>query len=179
MMDDTTLVKKTIAGDNSAFGMLVQKYQSAVYGLCYHLVGNFADAQDLAQEAFVRAYQDLHQLREPAKFANWLHRLTRNICGMWLRRRKEQIVSLEEVSEEYFADSETPQPLEELEREEMHQFVRQSIDALSEKNHLTVTLYYMDGLSYRDIGNFLGVPVSTVKSRLHESRKHPMNTPKR
>jgi len=171
MANDEILVKKAISGDKDAFGQLVQIYQGAVYGLCYHIVGNFADAQDLAQEAFVQAYQDLHQLREPAKFANWLNRVTRNVCGMWLRRRNSKIVPLDEVALEDFANPATSTPLEEIEAEEMHQFVRRAIDALSEKNQLTVTLFYMDGLSYKKIGDFLGVPVSTVKSRLHESRK--------
>ncbi|MFQ6043213.1 MAG: bifunctional nuclease domain-containing protein, partial [Candidatus Poribacteria bacterium] len=171
MADDEILVKKAMAGDRDAFGQLVRIYQGAVYGLCYHIVGNFADAQDLAQEAFVRAYQDLHQLREPAKFANWLNQLTRNVCGMWLRRQKNKIVPLDEVASENLADYATSTPLEEIEAEEMHQFVRRAIDALSEKNKLTVTLFYMDGLSHQKIGDFLSVPVSTVKSRLHESRK--------
>jgi RNA polymerase sigma-70 factor (ECF subfamily) len=171
MANDEILVKKAMAGDKDAFGQLVQIYQGAVYGLCYHIVGNFADAQDLAQEAFVQVYQDLHQLREPAKFANWLNRVTRNVCGMWLRRRKSNMVSLDEVALEDFAHSTTSTPLEEIEAEEMNQLVRRAIDALSEKNRLTVTLFYMDGLSHQKIGDFLGVPVSTVKSRLHESRK--------
>ena len=171
MANDEILVKQAMAGDKDAFGQLVQIYQGAVYGLCYHIVGNFADAQDLAQEAFVQAYQDLHQLREPAKFANWLNRVTRNVCGMWLRRRNSNIVPLDEVASKELADYATSTPLEGIEAEEMHQFVRRSIDALSEKNRLTVTLFYMDGLSYQKIGGFLGVPVSTVKSRLHESRK--------
>ena len=171
MANDEILVKQAMTGDKDAFGQLVQIYQGAVYGLCYHIVGNFADAQDLAQEAFVQSYQDLHQLREPAKFANWLNRVTRNICGMWLRRRNSKIIPLDEVALGDFANPATSTPLEEIEAEEMHQFVRRAIDALSEKNQLTVTLFYMDGLSYQKIGDFLGVPVSTVKSRLHESRK--------
>lgn len=171
MANDEILVKQAMTGDKDAFGQLVQIYQGAVYGLCYHIVGNFADAQDLAQEAFVQSYQDLHQLREPAKFANWLNRVTRNICGMWLRRRNSKIVPFDEVALEDFANPATSTPLEEIEAEEMHQFVRRAIDALSEKTQLTVTLFYMDGLSYQKIGDFLGVPVSTIKSRLHESRK--------
>ena len=78
---DTELVLRALQGDKKAFGELVDKHQGVVYGLCFHLVGNFADAQDLAQEAFVQAYLDLHQLREPDKFANWLYRVTMNVCN--------------------------------------------------------------------------------------------------
>jgi len=171
MADDETLVKLTLSGDKNAYGQLVRKYQSAVYALCYHLAGNFADAQDLAQEAFVLAYLDLDQLREPAKFAGWLNKLTRNVCRMWLRQKSDEFVSLEDASEVDFIDQKTPSPLEEIEREETRQLVGKAIKGLSERNRLAVTLFYMDGLSYRDIGDFLGIPVSTVKSRLYEARK--------
>ncbi len=171
MANDETLVKLTLSGDNDAYGQLVRKYQSAVYGLCYHLAGNFADAQDLTQEAFVLAYQDLYQLREPSKFASWLNQVTRNVCRMWLRKKNDNLLSIEDASEVDFIDQKTPSPLEEMEKEEMRQFVRQAINTLSERNRLAVTLFYMDGLSYKDIGDFLGISVSTVKSRLHEARK--------
>jgi len=90
---------------------------------------------------------------------------------MWLRRQNNIILPLNEIASEDFPDFGASTPLEEIESEEMYQFVRRAIDALSEKNKLTVTLFYMDGLSYQKIGDFLGVPISTIKSRLHESRK--------
>lgn len=74
-MTDATLVQHCLAGDPEAFSMLVRKYESAVYGLCYHRIGNFADAQDLAQEAFVQAYLDLPHLGDAAKFSHWLYRM--------------------------------------------------------------------------------------------------------
>ncbi len=91
---------------------------------------------------------------------------------MWLRKKSDNILSLEDASELDFIDRKALSPLEKLEREETRQFIRKAIDSLSERNRLAVTLFYMDGLSYKDIGDFLGVPVNTVKSRLHEARKH-------
>ncbi|MFQ6044624.1 MAG: RNA polymerase sigma factor, partial [Candidatus Poribacteria bacterium] len=166
---DTELVLRALQGDKKAFGELVDKYQGVVYGLCFHLVGNFADAQDLAQEAFVQAYLDLHQLREPDKFANWLYRVTTNVCKMWLRKRKPDVDSLETISPTEFISA-LPSPQELVEREELQLMVRRAIDSLSGKNRLTITLYYMDGLSYQEISDFLDVPVSTIKSRLHKAR---------
>ena len=166
---DTELVIRTLQGDKEAFGELVDKYQGAVYGLCFHLVGNFADAQDLAQETFVRAYLDLHQLHEPKKFASWLYRVTTNVCKMWLRKRKTDIAPLDTIAPTEFLSAQ-PSPQEIVEQEELQLAVWRAIDSLSEKNRLTVTLYYMDGLSYREISDFLSVPVTTVKSRLHKAR---------
>ena len=170
MEKDSVLVQRSLQGDKDAYGELVTKYQGAVYGLCFHLVGNFADAQDLAQEAFIRAYLDLRQLREPDKFASWLYSVTTNICKMWLRKRRTEIASLDEVAHEVEFSSEFPSPHETVERKEGRLAVQRAIASLSEKNRLVVTLYYMDGLSYQEISNFLDVPVSTIKSRLHRAR---------
>ena len=71
-ISDGVIVRQCLKGDRDAFSLLVEKYQNAVYGLCYHMVGNFADAQDLAQEAFIRAYLDLVKIRDPARFSGWL-----------------------------------------------------------------------------------------------------------
>ena len=69
---DHAIVKRCLEGDVDAFGLLVDRYQNAVYGLCYHMLGNFADAQDLTQEAFVKAYMTLSRIKDPAKFTRWL-----------------------------------------------------------------------------------------------------------
>ncbi|MFQ6043501.1 MAG: sigma-70 family RNA polymerase sigma factor, partial [Candidatus Poribacteria bacterium] len=176
-MTDVTLVQRCLAGDTEAFSMLVKKYESAVYGFCYHKVGNFADAQDLAQEAFVQAYIDLPQLRDATKFSHWLYRIASNVCTTWLRKqrrkRKIETVPLDDALEEYgdFIDETASSPHEAVEYKELSASVADAISALSDKNRLAVTLYYIDGLSYGEIANFLDVPQSTVKSRLNKARK--------
>ena len=92
---DAQLVKEVLQGNTASFGILVRKYQGAVYGLAYHLVKDFTDAEDIAQEAFLQAYLNLSQLRDLSKFAGWLKRITFNICKMWLRRQPIGQVSLE------------------------------------------------------------------------------------
>jgi RNA polymerase sigma-70 factor (ECF subfamily) len=174
---DATLVQRCLAGDAEAFSTLVKKYESAVYGLCYHKVGNFTDAQDLAQEAFVQAYLDLPQLRDATKFSHWLYRIASNVCTTWLRRqgrkRKIQSVPLDDALEEYgdFIDEKASSPHDAVEYKELSAPVADAISALSEKNRLAVTLYYIDGLSYGEIADFLDVPQSTAKSRLNKARK--------
>lgn len=170
MEKDSDLVQRTLQGDRDAYGKLVTKYQGAVYGLCFHLVGNFADAQDLAQEAFVRAYLDLRQLCEPDKFASWLYSVTTNICKMWLRKRRAEIASLDKMADEVEFPGEYPSPHEAVARGELQLTIQRAIASLSERNRLAVTLYYMNGLSYQEISDFLNVPVSTIKSRLHKAR---------
>jgi RNA polymerase sigma-70 factor (ECF subfamily) len=172
---DAELVKEVLEGNIASFGVLVRKYQGVVYGLAYHMVKNFADAEDLAQEAFLRAYLELPQLREPSKFAGWLRRITCNICNMWLRSQRIPYMSLDAATENGDADLASSwhesDPAVEVERKELCDAVTKAINSLSEKNRLAVTLFYMDGLSYRQISKFLEVPVTTIESRLHKARK--------
>jgi RNA polymerase sigma-70 factor (ECF subfamily) len=172
---DNQLVKQVLEGNIDSFGDLVRKYQGVVYGLAYHIVKNFADAEDLAQEVFVRAYFELPRLRDPSRFAGWLRRIAYNTCIMWIRREHTADVSLnatEENSEASFMlvpDRSDPSVV--AERNELCDAVQKAIDSLSEKNRLAVTLFYMDGLSYKQISEFLEVPVTTIESRLHKARK--------
>jgi RNA polymerase sigma factor (sigma-70 family) len=169
---DDAIVKRCLEGDVNAFSLLVERYQNVVYGLSYHMIGNFADAQDLTQESFIKAYITLSRIKDPAKFASWLYRITVNACNNWLRDRKgADDLPLEAVAQTGAAYSSTRSPEEHAEAEELCISVREAIAALSERNRLTVTLYYMDGLSYAEIGSFLSLSQSAVKSRLHRARE--------
>ncbi len=172
---DAQLVEEVLEGNIASFGILVRRYQGAVYGLTYHMVRNFADAEDLAQEAFLRAYLELRQLRDPSRFAGWLRRITHSICSMWLRSQRISYVSLDTRKEDTNAvlmpAQDKSDPALEVERRELCDAVLKAINSLSEKNRLVVTLFYMDGLSYRQISDFLEVPVTTIESRLHKARK--------
>ena len=168
MLSDEELVKKTLSGDKSAFGILVERYQHATYGLAFHLLQNLLDAQDAAQEAFIRAYSNLSSLREPTKFANWLNGIVRNICLSWRRGRKE-ILPIERMEDSKLRSAQST-PEEILERRALWNRVMKAINSLSEKNRLAVTLYYIDGLGYDEIADFLDIPTNTVKDRLHRAR---------
>ena len=166
------LVQQSLADDSGSFDLLVKTYQAAVYGLTYHWTQNFADAQDLTQEAFFQAYEKLDQLEDPDKFAGWLRRIATNLCRMWKRSRKHT-ESIDAPANQDLRNSLTDpsqQPQEALEVKERQQAVADILSHLSDTVRLTVTLFYIDDLSYQEISTFLGVPVSTVKSRLHKAR---------
>ncbi|MCH8289909.1 bifunctional nuclease family protein [Candidatus Poribacteria bacterium] len=171
-ISDAELVRQCKDGDRDAFNALIRRYQHAVYGLCYHFVGDFADAQDLTQETFVRVYLDLHQIQHVSKFSAWLRQVATRVCQMWLRRKRPQTqATIDETAESDLVDQQTLSPAEEAVTNEMRGFVAQAISHLSEAHRLAVTMYYIDGLSYREIGEFLDVPQTTIKNRLHRARK--------
>ena len=170
---DEGLVKGALNSDHDNFDQLMQKYQAAVYGRTYQWTKNFADAQDLTQETFFQAYRKLNQLRDHAKFASWLRGIATNLCRMWKRSQKGSGQGIDNIDDrilinetEYFAD----QLQETLEAKEKRKAVLDVIDLLSDKVRLTARLFYVDGLSYQEIGDIQGVPVTTVESRLHKAR---------
>jgi len=154
-------VHRTLEGETDCFAHLVRRYRDAVYGLAYHRLGDFSAAEDIAQEAFVVAFERLRELREPAKFAPWLRTIARNLCGQHLRKRASQ--ALED------ADEPSAEGLEQ--QVAARDLVHRALSALPPDNGLAITLYYVDGYDYSEIASFLDVPQSTVRGRLERGRR--------
>ncbi len=168
---DIELIRQALSGETEAFGELVQRYQDAVYAVALHSTGDFASAQDIAQEAFIEAYKSLPTLREPSRFPGWLHTITSRQCSLW-RRKQQDTTPFDDLEEPQIQEaSKTLSPDEELERKELRRIVLSAIAALPEKAGEVVTMYYIDGLSCSEIASFLSVPTSTVKGRLQMGRK--------
>lgn len=167
-MEDAQLVRQARRGDQAAFETLTRRYQGMVYGYAYHQLGRFADAQDVTQEVFLAAYQTLDGLRQPDRFAGWLRGIAVNHCR---RHRRAQVVWTADSADLALWKDRRPDPEEALEEKEQGRRLERLLGALTEKNRLVVTLFYLEEMSYEEIGRFLGVPVSTVKGRLHKARK--------
>ena len=165
---DAILVKNTLEGDDSAFRTLINRHRGVVYGLCYHFVHNFTDAEDLTQETFIRAYFKLPSLSDPAKFLSWLRQITINICHNWIRRQKDNSIPLDAISKQPDISS---SPEEIYKAKKLQEIVAEAIASLSEKNRQVVMLYYLNGQSCKEVADFLDVSVSVVQSRLYEARR--------
>jgi RNA polymerase sigma factor (sigma-70 family) len=127
---DAERVVRAVGGDGEAFAELVAQYRDAVYGVCYHRVGHPEDATDLAQEAFLRAYLDLRQLRDPVAFPVWLRRVAERVCATWQRRRRFEAVPPEEA----------PEPSQERDLD-LPMAIQHALAQLSDGARLAVTLY--------------------------------------
>jgi len=178
--DDATYVKLALSGNEHAFEQLVKRYQNMVYGVALKHVGNAHQAEDIAQDAFIEAYLDLKKLREPAKFANWLYVITRNLANRWLQREKREFVSLEEagVAEieqqkdvlPTFPNATLQTPDDVYEQKALRESIWDAISGLPSKSQEVLTLFYIDGSSYKDISNFLNISEAAVQSRLQVAR---------
>ena len=167
---DEKLVSQTLAGDRDAFGVLVHKYQDMVYTYAFQKVRNEADAQDITQEVFLRAYRRLFKLRQPHLFRSWLYTIMSNECNRWLERvmkKRRREVILEEAAEETLKiESPHAVPVEGWQVD-----LEQAMSALPDENRVAVSMFYMGDCSLKEISEFLGVSVNTVKGKLHRARQ--------
>ena len=172
------IIERVLSGDTEAFEALVLEHQNKVYSLALRMVGNEEDARDMAQEAFIRAFNFLSGFRGDSKFSVWLYRLTSNICIDFLRSRsKKQTVSMtwtdedgEEAGELEIPDD-TWSPEQQLERSLTRESVRRGLDSLSPQYREILLLREISGLSYEEIAKALNLEEGTVKSRIFRARK--------
>ena len=174
MRDIDSIVRRAADLDSSpaarreAFGELVIRFQDMAFACAFAVLGDVYLAQDTAQEAFVVAWQKLGQLREPAAFPGWFKRIVLTQCNRLTRCKRLQVVPLEK---EVNASTIDPGPHASAERHDLLAKVLQAINALPENERLVTTLFYIDGYTQSDIGDFLEVPVSTVNKRLYSARQ--------
>lgn len=174
--DDAGLMAALKGGELGAFNALVARHQRSLINFFYHLCWDRQAAEDCAQEVFLRVYSHLNSYEPQAKFTTFLFRIARNL---WIDRRRTQAVHGKPLSLQDQGSSgegrslqdrvaaRAPSPVEILARREQQDALRRAIDQLSEEQKAVVILSEIQGLKYQDIGEILGVPVGTVKSRMH------------
>lgn len=168
MEELSSLVLRAQAGAPDAYGEIVQRFQDMAYGYAYSLLGEFHWAEDAAQEAFIEAYRKLGHLREPEAFPGWFRKIVFKHCNRLTRDRRTWNVPLDDVEQ---VASRENDPSEVLEQGELKDQVRTAIQALPDNERTVTMLFYINGYSQLEVADFLEVPVTTVKNRLHTSRK--------
>jgi RNA polymerase sigma-70 factor (ECF subfamily) len=161
---------KALNGDAQAFTDLVEAYQKPVYNLCYRMLGNSQDAEDAAQETFLRAYKSMRRYDRSRPFSTWLLSIAAHYCIDQIRRRRYPVVSVEELPVPDLPDME-PGPEQGLSRKEEQQRVRLILDVLDPVDRAAVVMYYWYDFSYEEICQALSLSLSALKSRLHRARR--------
>ena len=179
---DVQLVREALSGSKEAFEALVARYHNSVYSLASRWTRSLSEAEDITQDAFLpargeaafQAYEHLESLRQPEKFQAWLRAIVRNRCRRW-SKQQSRLVFFDPFDEEerdqipHLQQSRTP--ADEFEHKARYEAIIEAIRRLPEKFSVVLMLYYLDGLSYREIGRYLDVPTSTVKGRVQLGRQ--------
>ncbi len=173
--NDAELIRRTLAGDEIAFTMLVNKYRKHVHTLAWHKIGDFHIAEDITQETFLQVYRDLATLREPDRFPGWLYVVTNHRCIAWFRKNRLHVRLVEGINmamkgeaaySRYVADEQAKTAIEAQQK-----VVKQLLAKLQESERTVMTLYYFGEMTCEEISKFLGVSVNTIKSRLSRARQ--------
>ena len=174
---DRELIERSQQGDREAFGILVSRYQNAVYSLALSRVGNPEEAKDIAQETFLKAYAARHRFQSHRKWTPWLFTIAANLCKDWLKRKKFQPLSLdrarpdsEEGPDREIADD-RPSPEDEYLDGERRQQVLAAVSSLPAHYRDAVIMRYTQDLSYQEIAVVLRVPLTTVVGRLAKAKQ--------
>lgn len=175
MMDEKKLIARILKGDHDAFAQIVTAYEDKVYHLCFRMCGDRDQAQDLAQEAFIKAWRGLAFYKHEASFSTWLYRLTSNVCIDHLRRQKRRTaVSLtadDEENTQLDVPDLAPTPEEKVLESQLHQAVSDAMGRLPEDFRLVLTLRVVEERSYDEIAEIMDLKPGTVKSRLARARE--------
>jgi RNA polymerase sigma-70 factor (ECF subfamily) len=175
--EERSLIERSRRGDTAAFNNLVRRYERNVFNTAYRLSGSYDDAADIAQEAFVRAWNNLKSFRGDAAFSTWLYRIVTNVFLDDRKRKRarphrslEEEMDLAESSVTRQFEDPTPGPEEMAEGDERRRILEKAISSLPEAQRVMVTLYHTQGLAYEEIAEITQLPMGTVKSRLNRAR---------
>jgi len=163
---DRDLILRARRGDAEAYGDLVARHQTSVFNVCYRILHNRADAEDLAQETFIRALDRLHTFDLEREFSPWIRRVAANLCLNHIESHKSTAPLDEERDED-----KTQSPGEQVEVKERSEQIRSALASLPPHYRLVVELRHYQELSYDEIANELDIPLSDVKSHLFRARK--------
>jgi RNA polymerase sigma-70 factor (ECF subfamily) len=168
---DDRLVQQTLAGDLQAYGALVDRHRKRVYNLAYRMLGDPERAEDAAQEAFIRAYRGLRTYRPNGRFTSWLLATASHVCIDRLRRRPFAALSIDEPGVKPVpAEGADSSPSASYARSETQEAVHRALGRLPANQRLAIALVHLQGLSYEEAAEAMGVPVGTVKSHAHRAR---------
>lgn len=173
MKEDAQLIDEALAGNGAAFGQLVTRYQDRLYNSLVHVVGSTDTAYDVLQDALVQAFVKLSSFQQASGFYTWLYRIAFNLAATRHRRQKHTM-SVDEVRETLGAEpvDRAAPPGDRLERQERASQVQAGLARISEEHRAILVLREIDDRSYEEIAEILGLPVGTIRSRLHRARLH-------
>jgi RNA polymerase sigma-70 factor (ECF subfamily) len=169
--DDQIFIARTLAGDVNAFATLVDRYKSLVFTLSLRMMKQTEEAEEVAQDVFIKAFQKLHSFKGNSKFSTWLYRITYNTCLDALSRKQHQPTHHAVEINDQITEDRVDDILAQLEREEVRTQLEECIQLLPEADAFLVTLYYLKEQTLAEISEITGLTKNNVKVKIFRSRK--------
>ena len=171
-LTDDELVARAMGGDAESFNQLILRWERPIYALAYRVIGREEDARDVCQETFLRAFRALPGFKRQAKFSSWIYRIALNLCRDWIRRqRRAPVMQMPEGVDpgELMADQGPVESIEDLVgRRQLSEVVEEAMALLPEEQRTAIILKEYHGMTFQEIADMQGCPLSTVKTRLYQ-----------
>jgi len=169
---DEELVARSIGGDVDSFNQLVLRWERPIYALAYRVIGREEEARDVVQETFLRAFRGIKNFRGQAKFSSWVYRIALNLCRDWIRRERRAPIQAAPEGVDLVELAAEQGPVESIEtlvaRNDMSQAVAAAMARLPEEQRTAIILKEYHGMTFQEIADLQGCPLSTVKTRLYQ-----------
>lgn len=163
-------IERVKGGDSDAFGALVDAHKDMIYTVCLRMLSSEADAEEAAQDVFVKAFRSIESFQAKAKFSTWLYRIAYNHCISVIRKKVKMIDLVDDIPEGEVDEGEL-NGLDSISTEERSKYLKMAIESLAESDAVVVTLFYYDELSLEEIAQVTGLSNSNIRIKLHRSRK--------
>ncbi len=169
--DDNDYIGRVLNGDVSAYASLVAKHKNLVFSIVLKIVNNREDAEEISQDVFLKAYQSLNTFEKKSKFSTWLYRIAYNAAISKTRKKKVEMVAIEETVITNYSTDEVSRTINEFDETDRQVILEKALKQLPEEDNLLITLFYKNENSVEDISEITGLSVSNVKVKLHRIRK--------
>ncbi len=171
MKQDKYYIERVLRGDVNAYSFLVDAYKGMVYTIAFRLLKNSQDAEELAQDTFVKAFNSLKNFKFESKFSTWLYRITYNGAISKLRKKQVEVYDIDDVKLPETEIVSTHNAINELNRIEQKKYINEALENLKEEDAFIISLYYLQESSIEEISEVTELSISNVKVKLHRARK--------
>ena len=170
-LEDNHYIDRVLNGDVSAYAMLVSKHKNLVFSIALKILNNREDAEEVAQDCFLKVFQALKTFERKSKFSTWLYRIVYNAAISKTRKKRLELVPMDDYVIHNYSEDEVSGGIEEIDPEEQKEMIDRAMKQLTDDENLLITLFYKGENSIEDISNITGLSMSNVKVRLHRIRK--------
>ncbi|MCX6304257.1 MAG: sigma-70 family RNA polymerase sigma factor [Bacteroidetes bacterium] len=170
-LDDNHYIDRVLSGDVAAYALLVAKHKNLVFSIALKILDNREDAEEIAQDCFLKVFQALKTFERKSKFSTWLYRIVYNAAISRTRKKRLEVVPMDNYVIDNYTEDEVAAGIDEIDPEAQKVMVERAMERLSDDDNLLITLFYKGENSIEDISNITGLSMSNVKVRLHRIRK--------